>query len=326
MTLSKLSFACRPRYLLTLMAVRLGPGSPIVRKLLNLKCRHFGVSISYAPSHIEIRRGKDAIRVAHRHFVYIPDIATHFETYYLPVVPHDTDNVHTVDYSRPAVHTYRNSGLQFELAAFPEEDEAIEGYFRWYTPKPGDLVYDVGAHCGISSFRLSRLVGPGGSVIAFEPDPLNYSILVRNIERHELRNVTPVKIALADSCGAALFNCEGAIGSALSQHLSRATTGTVQMVPTITMAEAFRRFGAPTFCKVDIEGAGVPVLQSSKEVLKRHQIHFALDTNHMVGGSLTNGRVEQVFAECGYEALSAPVSGMMTTWAGPSRLFGGEPL
>ncbi len=313
----KLNLVSRLHYFFTASAIRLGPTNPVIRMLLERRCRQFGVSISYAPSHIEVKRGSEAIRVAHKHFVYVPDISRHFDTYYLPIVPHDSDGILTVDYSRPALHTYRRSGLQFELAAFPEEDEAIEGYFHWYTPKPGDLVYDIGAHCGISTFRLSKLVGPSGRVIAFEPDPLNYSILLRNLERHRLENVTPVRIAFSHSCGMASFNCEGAIGSGLSQHLSRATTGTIQEVATTTMTEAFREFGVPIFCKIDIEGAEVSVLRSSRELLTRQRIQFALDTNHVVGGSLTNSRVEQVLAECGYEVLSRPLSGMMTTWARP---------
>jgi FkbM family methyltransferase len=280
------------------------------------------VAARFSAIYIELARGKEAIRIAPRHFVYMPEISTHFDTYYLPVVPSETNGVSLVDYSQPSLHTYRRSGLQFELAAFPEEDEAIEGYFYWYTPKEGDIVFDIGAHCGISTYRLAKLVGPSGRVIAFEPDPVNHSILVRNIHRHKLENVTCVKTAISDSRGTALFNCEGAIGSGLARHLSRATVGTVEKVETMTLADAFTEFGVPSFCKIDIEGAEISVLASAFETLSKLRVQFALDTNHLVDGSLTNGRVEQEFVKCGYEVLSLPISGMMTTWARPQGSAG----
>src|SRR5829696_6808649 len=36
---------------------------------------------------------------------------------------------------------------------------------------PGDVVYDVGAWIGPYSLLASRLVGPTGRVVSFEPDP-----------------------------------------------------------------------------------------------------------------------------------------------------------
>jgi len=59
------------------------------------------------------------------------------------------------------VQRYAKSGLEFEMASFPEEEDAIEEYFRWYRPKSGDLVFDMGAHCGVSTYWLSKLVGLG---------------------------------------------------------------------------------------------------------------------------------------------------------------------
>src|SRR5271170_3898838 len=39
--------------------------------------------------------------------------------------------------------------------------------------KPGDVLYDVGAHIGYISLVAARLVGPSGKVFAFEADPEN---------------------------------------------------------------------------------------------------------------------------------------------------------
>jgi FkbM family methyltransferase len=157
-------------------------------------------------------------------------------------------------------------------------------------------------------------VGPHGRVIALEPDRLNYSILLRNIERHNLTNVTPVKAALAGANGTAVFQAEGTIGSCLSSCSSRGSVGDTEIVETITLPEAFHRWGTPDFCKIDIEGAEIEVLNASRDLLRDCHTKFALDTNHVVNGSLTDKLVEEIFHDCGLWSRSERSSG--TTWGG----------
>lgn len=258
------------------------------------------------------------MRLAPRHIVYAPDVAAHFESYFVPLLPTESEGKLVLDFSRPGnLQTYAKSGAQFEMASLPEEADAIESYFHWYTPHPGDLVFDVGAHCGVSSYHLSKLVGKTGRVIAFEPDPVNFSLLVRNIERNSLANVTPVQIAIAGRRGQAEFHAEGAIGSGLKRHSSRPAAGSVILVETITLEDAFAKWGAPNFCKLDIEGSEIEVISSSLSLLGKHSCNFALDTNHRIGGSFTDKRVEQLFRDGGYEAETS--SGERTTCARPLR-------
>lgn len=256
------------------------------------------------------------------HFAYLPNIAEHFQIYFTPVASHHSGGHSLVDYSQPRLHTYAKSGLEFELAAFPEEDDAIDGYFRWYRPKPGDCVFDIGAHCGVSTYFFSKLVGPTGRVIAFEPDTVNLPLLLRNIERHRLTNVTLVDAAVARTTGRAAFYREGALGSCLSRCSPRGTTGTVETVGTISLADAFFRWGVPDLCKIDIEGAEVEVIAAAAELLASTKTHFTLDTSHVFRGRLTAPTIEKLFREYGFDVESAPVGGMMTTWARPFAHYG----
>ncbi len=242
-------------------------------------------------------------------------MARRFDEYFGQVAPADRNGQLCVDYSFPHLQRYAGSNLEFEIASFPEEAETIEDYFQWYHPKPGDTVFDIGAYCGVSAYHLSKQVGPTGKVYAWEPDPTSYLLLQRNIERHKLLNVVPIKVAVAGSAGSAQFCSEGALGSCLARHISRATAGRIEDVPTITLQEACERFGVPAFAKIDIEGSEIEVLSSSLAFLKQCSIQFVLDTNHWVGGTLTTSRVEALFRECGYVAESSKASGSMTTWA-----------
>jgi FkbM family methyltransferase len=48
--------------------------------------------------------------------------------------------------------------------------------------RPGDTFVDVGAHIGYHSFYAAGVVGAAGRVFSFEPDPLVYARLERNLE------------------------------------------------------------------------------------------------------------------------------------------------
>ena len=158
----------------------------------------------------------------------------------------------------------------------------------------------MGAHCGVSTYEFSQLVGANGRVVSFEPDPTSFALLQRNIERHGLTNVMALNVALAGTRGVAKFSAEGTLGSTLTRHLPRETVGSIVSVQTITLADAFEGYGVPTFCKMDIEGAEVEVLAAGREAIKAHRIQFTLDTNHTVNGRLTDKPVEKIFRGCGY--------------------------
>ena len=62
--------------------------------------------------------------------------------------------------------------------------------------RPGDIVVDAGAHIGTYTLAASRLVGPTGSVLAFEPDHANRELLRLNVNANHASNVTIHDVAL----------------------------------------------------------------------------------------------------------------------------------
>jgi FkbM family methyltransferase len=281
-------------------------------------CLKLGVSIESRDGTVWLRKGVRVMILAPQHLVYSVSMAANFELYFDPLTPREQDGLLILDYSRPGtVQRYANSGLEFELASFPEEEEALEEYFRWYKPKSGDLVFDVGAHCGVSTYLLSKSVGPEGKVISFEPDPLNFAILRRNIERHGLKNVVAVNIAIAGRTGQLPFNCEGTIGSSLTSLMLRESVGSTVTVEAVTLNDAVEKWGPPAFCKIDIEGAEIEALAAAKDALSRNSIYLAINTNHpKVDGRMTNMEIEAILQGYGYDVLSE-AKPFMTTWARP---------
>ncbi len=71
--------------------------------------------------------------------------------------------------------------------------------------KPGGTVYDVGANVGFYTLIASRVLGPAGRVIAFEPSPRNLGFLRQNLRLNHITNVKILDFAVSDSEGETRF-------------------------------------------------------------------------------------------------------------------------
>jgi FkbM family methyltransferase len=87
--------------------------------------------------------------------------------------------------------------------SYNKEYEAEETQFFINNIKEGMRVVDVGANIGYYTTLFSRLVGATGSVIAFEPDPTNFSLLQKNCKANGCYNVQLEQLALSDKNGVA---------------------------------------------------------------------------------------------------------------------------
>jgi FkbM family methyltransferase len=76
--------------------------------------------------------------------------------------------------------------------------DAQDYWFAVYSPRPGDVIVDVGAGCGEDCYAFSHAVGPTGTVWAIEPHPDTFRRLSEFIERHGLSNVRAVRAACLD--------------------------------------------------------------------------------------------------------------------------------
>ena len=299
------------------LAIKAGPNNPVVRAMMRILCRP--LVLKFENDHIDVSKDARTIRLAAKHFPYALDMAEHFDLYFNQVVPEKGGAGLLVDYSGPKLQRYKN-GLEFELSSFPEELEVIEEYFHWYKPKPDDLIFDIGAYCGVTAYHLSKCV-PGGKVYSFEPDPINFRLLTRNVERHGLKNVTPLPFGISGKTEkAAAFLSEGALGSRLEGPSARMTLGGIHSVQTLSLADACARYGTPDLAKVDIEGSEIEMLAAAAPFLRSNPIQLAVDTNHWVDGKLTAPAVEEILRSCGYETESDNGIGFTTTWARPRAL------
>lgn len=135
-------------------------------------------------------------------------------------------------------------------------------------------MFDVGAHIGYYTLLFSRLVGPEGRVVAFEPSPRNLPVLRWHVARNGCANVQVEAVAVSDETGAARFAAGTGSGTG-----RLAESGTVE-VRTIRLDDYVDAGGPmPDVLKIDVEGAELAVLRGAVGVLRDARPAILLSTH-----------------------------------------------
>jgi FkbM family methyltransferase len=295
-----------------------GPNSAIVFQAFRLQALKDGIRLKRADGVIVMTKGSQRVLLNPRDTISVP-FMVHLWGLFFETLEGERRNGHTVlDFSQPALHRYRKTGLSFYSPSIAE-DECMDAYVTSYAPQPADVVWDVGAYAGMTTYMFAQMVGPAGKVIAFEPDETNYRFLLRNIELHKLENVVPVKAALSDATGKATFCMDGTMGAGLTKTLAHSDQQHSRMVEALSPEDACARFGGvPRYIKMDIEGAELSVVAACRTLLKEHPVHLVIESNHVVDGEYTASPLESILSGIGYKAWSSDKFGQLFTWAKPS--------
>ncbi len=276
--------------------VGLGPKNRLTQIALSLHARRLGFRLDFSdPKRIWLEKGNRRLALASRDLTFVPIMMEVIDLFFDSIQPTVVDGKETLDFSQPAFHTYKRSGMGFFFPSIPEEDP-LDQYTYWYTPQPGDIVWDAGAYSGATTCLLASMVGPTGKVYAFEPDDLNYTYLEKNIAHHGITNVIPVRKALSGSSGTTTFFMDGTMASGIRDFVVYSDTKHNKEVETISMEDACKELGCvPSYIKMDIEGAELSFIEGAKEFLKTHPVHFAIESYHRVHGDYTYKKLDPIF-------------------------------
>jgi len=158
------------------------------------------------------------------------------------------------------------------------------GLRRLYAPfvREGDLVFDVGAHLGDRSAAFAAL---GARVIALEPQPRIARWLRRLAGRDGRIEVRVEAVGARPGFGSLAVSRRHPTVSTLSDAWR---TGAADRnpgfagvrwdasveVPVVTLDDLIERYGAPGFCKIDVEGYEAEVLSGLSQPLAALSIEF----------------------------------------------------
>ncbi len=152
----------------------------------------------------------------------------------------------------------------------PEVQRKLVSLWDW----TGRHVWDLGSHYGLFAVGLGLRVGPGGTVAAFEPNPLSFERLQLHIRRNRLSWVKNFQIAASDAAGQQRFFAYQGLESTTT-HLAYEGETWNETIPTISIESrrlddmvANGEINTPDFIKLDIEGHGHKALAGASETIR----------------------------------------------------------
>jgi FkbM family methyltransferase len=156
--------------------------------------------------------------------------------------------------------------------------------------KPGDVVYDIGAHVGLYTLLSSDRVGPTGHVYAFEPFPRNAEYLRNHIKLNHFKNCTVIEGAVSERVGSLHFEPTDLNAAG---HLSE--SGSLE-VTTTSIDDFSSSARPPNAIKINAEGAEMDVLTGGRQTITKYRPLVFLSTH---SGPLDRD-CWQFLVSCGY--------------------------
>jgi FkbM family methyltransferase len=152
---------------------------------------------------------------------------------------------------------------------------------KWFEPRvreklrqhslSGATVLDIGANIGYYTVQMATLVGPGGRVMSFEPQPSMRQELAANLTLNRLSNVTIIPYALSDRAETVRFCVPAAgreaMGSLRSNPRFKADceieVETRRLDDVLESASCLH----VDLVKLDAEGAELPIVKGASRLL-----------------------------------------------------------
>jgi FkbM family methyltransferase len=168
--------------------------------------------------------------------------------------------------------------------------------------KPGMQVVDVGANVGLYSLLLAHLVGPNGSVLAFEPEPNLFTILRENCRNNDASNVIPFSCALGRANGMAMFH-RSPLNSG-DNRLGRAPIGHETVEVRVERFDDLQPDRKLDFVKIDVQGHELAALSGMEQALSANpkvRVLFEFAPAALRKAGTEPDRLIEFFRERGFE-------------------------
>jgi FkbM family methyltransferase len=146
----------------------------------------------------------------------------------------------------------------------------LDAAYDWEIPVSPRVIVDAGANIGLVSVFYANKY-PEAKIIAVEPEPSNFEILLKNSARYP--NVHPVHAALWNANEElSLFDTgNGQTAFQIRHGAQAAATGTRMRIPGITITKLMEDFGVDyvDLLKLDIEGSEKEVFEQATPWINR---------------------------------------------------------
>ena len=148
--------------------------------------------------------------------------------------------------------------------------EGFETKLMYKTVKKEMVVFDIGANIGYYTLIFADLVGKKGKVYAFEPDPTNYKLLLKNIKLNNYNNIKPIRKAVSNKIGRTDFFLSDVYAG--EHSISNINNEKNVIKVEITTLDKFANSKIkPDIIKIDIEGAESLAVSGMDNLIKTNK-------------------------------------------------------
>ncbi len=191
-------------------------------------------------------------------------------------------------------------------------DRKISRTFERFA-RSGDLLLDIGANLGLHTLQASRIAGPSGRVLSFEPNPNMTALLRQSLEKNDCRNVT------LHQCGL------GSEETTLDLHVPLDHAGRGSLLEPNSKQDPLTRISVPVktldsllagegsrvgLVKMDVEGFESEVLRGAAELLSNSPPHGWIFESHNLSKGLRSEPSAAILLEAGYRLFFIVGRGM----------------
>ena len=219
-------------------------------------------------------------------------------------------------YPRPSIRYVTRGALNYRLDISDYQDWLVYWGVRTNRPvelyslaAPDFVAFDVGANLGEVSLTLASLVGPGGRVFAFEPDPQSLEKLKRNIALNSLTNIVTCGHALGAETSTLLMQvtCAGNRGgNSVVTEAHQGETFPVR-VDTLDHVVEEQQLTRLDLVKIDVEGFERSVLAGARGAIARFRplLFVEVCDAHLVAHGTSAGDLIRDLQGLGYGVFHA---------------------
>jgi FkbM family methyltransferase len=169
-----------------------------------------------------------------------------------------------------------------------------------------NVFVDLGANEGYFSVIASQIVGPGGRVLAVEPQSRLQPVISKNLNLNSCQNVQILPLAISGDSRLVTLH--------LTPDMNTGSTAAIQTtryslqkqdVSSITLAQLFEQHSIETchLLKVDIEGYEYEAIMGSQDLFASGRIKaiaLELHPGHLAKRNLSGEDIVRFLTRCGY--------------------------
>ena len=186
-----------------------------------------------------------------------------------------------------------------------------EEIYHFHSKSDSPLIIDIGSHVGLSVLYFKSLY-PDAKIIAFEPDPESYSLLLENIEANDLSSVEAIDAAVRSFTGTTdLYVGEEEDWRSNSRLASRSWDGSTKLknrvsVNCIKLSSFLKDIEVIDLVKIDVEGFEKELLgelSRSSAVLHNLIVEVHDDSSSNIR------KLTQLINSCGFDGVDVDKAG-----------------